>query len=245
MDFIPRYEDSVQISRTQRLRALFEILLLSGVPSSFLAMYCFSFIYGGASQSLLKDPRILALFLIFESGITYSLLFAVLKVHGETMQSIGLHRNRWKSHFIVGLIVVPFLFAVNDIVVWVLQVYLPRYYMKGNPIIDNIRTSQDLALTLVAAIIAGGILEELQRALILNRFSRYLGGAPIGLVLWSIIFGMGHYLQGTQAIVSAGIYSIIFGMLYLLRRSLIAPITAHCIYNTLTLLGYWFYFGHQ
>ena len=135
------------------------------------------------------------------------------------------------------------LFAVNDIVVWVLRVYLPRYYLEGNPVIDNIRTVQDFVLTLVAAIIAGGILEELQRAFILNRFRRYLGGAGIGLVLWSVIFGMGHHIQGTQAIVSAGIYSIIFGILYLLRRSLIAPITAHCIYNTLTLLGYWFYSG--
>jgi len=38
----------------------------------------------------------------------------------------------------------------------------------------------------------------------------------------------------------AAILGFIFGGLYLARKSLIPPITAHAVYNTLALLIYWF-----
>jgi membrane protease YdiL (CAAX protease family) len=38
----------------------------------------------------------------------------------------------------------------------------------------------------------------------------------------------------------AVIYGFAFGAIYLLRKSLIAPMAAHGAYNTLVLLLYWF-----
>ena len=93
---------------------------------------------------------------------------------------------------------------------------------------------------IIAGIVAGGIKEELQRAFILRRFSHHLGGAGIGLVTWSLVFGAGHYSQGVQGMCAASILGFIFGILYLIRGNLILPITAHAVYNTLTLLIYWF-----
>jgi membrane protease YdiL (CAAX protease family) len=92
-------------------------------------------------------------------------------------------------------------------------------------------------------LIAGGIKEELQRAFILTRFREHLGGAGLGLLLWSIGFGAGHYVQGIQGVVIATIYGLIFGIVYILSRSLIAPIIAHSAYDTVVLLAYWFLDG--
>ena len=70
--------------------------------------------------------------------------------------------------------------------------YFPRFYTERNPLMEAIRTPSDLALFLVAAVLAGGIKEELQRAFILTRFRDHLGGAGLGLILWSSAFGAGH-----------------------------------------------------
>ena len=187
----------------------------------------------------MNDLGILPFTLLLAAGIDLLLIIAVLKIHRESIRRIGLHWNRWKSNIAVGLAVVPLLLVVNMAVIWIFQAYLPQYYTEVNPLTENVRTFGQLCLFIITAIFAGGIQEELQRAFILDRFDRYLGGAGVGLVLWSIAFGLNHYVQGAQGIVTAGIFSIIFGSLFLIRRSLLGPIVAHSIYNALILLGYW------
>ena len=62
----------------------------------------------------------------------------------------------------------------------------------------------------------------------------------LGLILWSFAFGAGHYLQGLQGAAAAGLFGLLFGIVYLARGSLVAPIVAHGSYDTAALLGYWF-----
>jgi membrane protease YdiL (CAAX protease family) len=115
--------------------------------------------------------------------------------------------------------------------------------MEHNPLTEIIHSPQQLALFIFSALIAGGIKEEVQRAFILNKFGRYLGGAGVGLVLWSVAFGAAHYVQGIQGIFIAIVYGFLFGVLYLISGSLIAPMVAHGAYDTLALLGYWLFTG--
>ena len=147
---------------------------------------------------------------------------------------------RWKSDFLLGIGLAFLLLVINFGVAFIFQQYLPKYSLQKNPLTEIIQTPQQLALFIFAALIAGGIKEEIQRAFILNRFGRYLGGAGLGLILWSLAFGAGHYVQGVQGITIATIYGFLFGVIYLLRGSLTAPIVAHSAYDTMALLAYWF-----
>jgi len=226
-----------------RLQAFFEILLVSGLISSFLAALIFSAFHGKRVDLLAMDATIVSVFILMEAGITFLLLVVILKAHRETICSLGLLWNRWKSYLLWGLGLVPFFFVINAIVAIAFQTYLPQYYIEQNPLTEMIQTPQQLALFIFAALVAGGIKEELQRAFILNRFRCYLGGAWLGLVLWSLAFGAAHYVQGVQGITIATLYGFIFGLLYLLTGSLIAPIVAHGAYDTLALLAYWFLSG--
>jgi membrane protease YdiL (CAAX protease family) len=228
---------------TDRIQALFEVLLLSGLLSSSLATLPFSAFHRKTLELVTYDAKAASAFVLLEAGITFLILAMVLKAHRETMRSLGLHWDRFKPNLLIGFGLVPFLFLVNAVVVAAFRVYLPRYYIELNPLTDIIRTPQQLALFIFSALVAGGIKEEIQRAFILNRFGRYLGGAGTGLVLWSLAFGAGHYVQGPQGVVTASIYGLIFGMIYLLTGSLIAPIVAHSAYDTLALLVYWFSAG--
>jgi uncharacterized protein len=220
--------------------AVLEVLLLSGIISSSLAYLPFSLFYGKKVNVVASDVNILSAFLLLESIITFLLLAAILGIHGERIRDMGLSWDRWKSHLSLGLALVPILFFINVIGAFVFRVYLPKYYAEQNPLTAIIHTPQQLALFIFAALITGGIKEELQRAFILRRFSRYLGGSGVGLVLWSLAFGAGHYVQGVQGMTVTAILGFAFGVMYLLRKSLIGPIVAHGMYDALVLLLYWF-----
>jgi len=227
-----------------RFQALFEVLLVSGLISSILAALPFSFLLGKNAGLLLRDVRFLSMFLLLESGITFLLLKVVLKAHGETLRGLGWRWDRWRFNLGLGLALVPLLFLINAAVSLVFRVYLPQYYTERNPLMEIIHTPQQLALFIFAALIAGGFKEELQRAFILNKFRRFLGGAAAGLILWSLAFGAGHYVQGVQGVFLASVYGLLFGIVYLMSGSLVAPIVAHGAYDTLALLGYWLFSDH-
>ena len=72
--------------------------------------------------------------------------------------------------------------------------------------------------------IAGGVREEIQRAFILHRFSVWLGGGSLGVVIGSIAFGAGHLVQGYDAALATGLLGVFWGIVYLRRRSVVAPI---------------------
>jgi membrane protease YdiL (CAAX protease family) len=185
--------------------------------------------------------RILSLYLLLESVIAFLILAFLLKLHRETVDELGLRWVAWKRNAAIGLALVPALFLINGIVAFLFKVYLPKYYVEQNPLVQNVHTTQQLGFFVFSALVAGGVKEEIQRAFILNRFRTYLGGAGAGLVLWSLAFGAGHYVQGVQGIVIASLYGFTFGVIYLASGSLIAPIVAHGAYDTLAILAYWFF----
>ena len=243
MDYAPFSAKPSYTRWPNRLQAFIEVLLISGILSSFIAALIFSAVHGENENLFSMNATIVASFILLESGITLLLLVIILKANRETASGLGLHGYRWKSQLLLGLALVPIFFLINMIVGGAFRIFLPEYYIERNPLIDIIQTPQQLALFIFSALIAGGIKEELQRAFILNRFRRYLGGAWLGLVLWSVAFGAGHYVQGVQGITLASLYGLIFGITYLMSGSLIAPIVAHSAYDTVALIAYWFVMG--
>ena len=227
-----------------RVQALFEVILLAGLVSSVLAVLPWAFTASGRA-SLMANVRVMVAYLFLEALITFGLLFLVMMAHGETLKGLGLSWPRWRSNLFLGLMIVPILFFLNIVVSVIFQAYFPAYFLDRNPLTELIHTPQDLILFIGAALIAGGIKEELQRAFILRRFQAYLGGARLGLILWSVAFGLGHAVQGRQGVVAAGIFGLIFGIAYLARGNLIVTMVSHGVYDTAALLGYWFFAAHR
>ncbi len=221
-----------------RFQALFEVFLMSGLFSSFVATVPIA-LHKRGTETLLRDVRTVTSFVLLEAGITFVLLALLLKAHGETLGDLGLRWNRWRSQFIVGIALVPVLFFMNGLVGGFFRLFLPKYFTERNPLMEIIHTPQDLSLFIISVIIAGGVKEELQRAFIINRFRQHLGGAWMGLVLWSVAFGTGHYIQGLQGMVIAGLFGLVFGAVYILRANVIAPMVSHGLYDAAALIGYW------
>lgn len=54
------------------------------------------------------------------------------------------------------------------------------------------------------------------------------------------MFGYGHAVQGIDSALGATFFGMLFGIFYLWRKSMIAPMVAHSVYNSLVLIGHWF-----
>jgi len=217
---------------------------MSGVVSGVLAIVPFLLFRIKDTALLLKNASFISLYLLIDAGITFLILGAILRARRESLESLGLHWENWKRNILLGLALVPLLFLVNAFVAVFFKVFLPQFYLEKNPLTDSIQTPQQLALFILSALVAGGIREEVQRAFIINRFRGYLGGAGLGLVLWSLAFGLLHSVQHAQGIVVATSLGFSFGLMYLVTGSLVAPIIAHSAYDTLALLAYWFFSSH-
>ena len=83
------------------------------------------------------------------------------------------------------------------------------------------------------------MVEELQRIFIFTRFEKWLGrpGLILGIVLSSVMFGVGHLYQGLGIAISTAVSGVIFALVYLRRRSALEPITAHALSDVLAMLG--------
>jgi membrane protease YdiL (CAAX protease family) len=108
-----------------------------------------------------------------------------------------------------------------------------------NPLLEMIRTREDVFFFVTMSVLGGGLGEETVRAFVLQRFERYLGGIALGLLLWSIAFGMMHQIQGLDKAITVGLLGLLLGLIYIWRRDPLAAITAHAGFNVVqTLLAY-------
>ena len=55
----------------------------------------------------------------------------------------------------------------------------------------------------------------------------------VGVILGSAAFGAGHLLQGKDAAIATGALGAFWGVVYLRRRSVIAPVVSHSGFNLL------------
>ncbi len=189
----------------------------------------------------LEQTETLVLAAVLESIFTLLLIGLFLKVHGQSWSSLSPRQRRWPRETWIGLAFLPVLLALLAVVSVVFALFLPDWVTTTNPILDLIRTPRDVALFLAASVFVGGVKEEIQRAFALERFERFLGGAGLGLALWSVFFGVGHFAQGPDNAVKAAGLGLVFGLLYLRRRHLAAPIVCHAAFDILVVVITWWF----
>jgi len=110
--------------------------------------------------------------------------------------------------------------------------------VDANPFESLITSRLDALVLAVLVIVTGGVKEEVQRAFVLHRFDQRLGGARLGLVLYSLVFGAGHVVQGYDVAVVTALLGLAWGALFLWRRSLVAASVSHAGFNAAQVLQF-------
>ena len=152
----------------------------------------------------------------------------------ETPAAVFLGHRPVAGEVARGLALVPLIIlGVGSLVLGIRQIAPWMQTVDRNPLEDFIGTPMHTAIFLVVVVIAGGVREELQRAFILHRFEQSLGGARIGLIVFSVVFGLLHLTQGVDVAVAIGVLGFVWGVIFLRRRSAVLPMTNHAAFNAL------------
>jgi membrane protease YdiL (CAAX protease family) len=218
--------------------AIAEILLCSSVPTQIAIGTVLRLIGLGSGDTDAQFSLLFVLVLsIADTILLIGLMVVLTRAHGDSVRMLWLGNRPVAAEVRLGVLLIPLVFLMVVILLNVLRLAAPWLHnVPTNPLEQLAATPGQATIFAVVAILAGGVREELQRAFLLQRFVRYLGGPVVGVVALSVAFGAGHYVQGWDAVITTGLLGAFWAMLYLRRHSAVAPIVSHSGFNTLEVL---------
>ena len=217
----------------QRLTALVEVVLCSGFPTQLLLIGVLAVLgLAAIDESGTLSLRYIFLLSMADTVLLLWLIFYFLRRNREHPAEVFLGTRPRRRELHLGLFLTPVVLGAALGSVSLLHYLWPGLRnVPENPFEALLGSPWNAAVFALVAVVAGGVREELQRAFILRRFERHLGGGAVGLVVFSLAFGLGHALQGWDAAVVTGLLGLGWGVVYLVRRSVVSTIVSHAGFN--------------
>lgn len=217
----------------ERFLALFEVFLISGFPTQVLlvaTLHSFGMAMKTADGGM--SPRFVFTVSLVDAVLVVGLVVMLLHARRESVRQVLIGRGRVLREVLFGVALIPVVFLLVISVMVLVLTYAPSLRnVPRNPLEDLIRSRFDAVIFAIVVMIAGGVREEFQRGFIVHRFEGFLGGGAVGVLLYGILFGLGHFEQGWDASVVTGTLGVLWGLVYLRRRSIIAPMVSHAGFN--------------
>jgi membrane protease YdiL (CAAX protease family) len=170
------------------------------------------------------------------------LVVVLLQRTGDEPREVLFGGRPWLREAVAGVWQVPLVFLVTlSLGMAILTVAPSLHNVERNPLEALLASPVDTLVFAVVAVVAGGLREEMQRAFVLTRFRQSLGGATLGLAIFSVVFGVGHLLQGYDAAIITGALGLLWGISYLRRGSIVAPLVSHAVFNLIEVVRFGFF----
>jgi membrane protease YdiL (CAAX protease family) len=219
-----------------RLQALGEMALCSSLPTQFAIGKTFELAgwsLQDAEGTLQLGP--VAALILLDTVALVSLMVVFMRARGERPSALWLGTRPVAGEVLTGILHTPIVFSIAAALLLTIRALMPELHNVGVNPLEALAgdTAQEAVLLASVSIVAGGVREELQRAFLLDRFERYLGPPWLGVVLLSIAFGAGHVMQGWDAAIAIGAMGAFWAVVYLRRRSSVAPMVSHGLFNSL------------
>jgi uncharacterized protein len=226
-----------------RLVAALEILACSGAPTQLVlaAVLSAAGVAAFDGQGQLSARFVVAVSLL-DAVAVVGLAAWFLHAHGERFSQVMFGHRPTGAEGLRGLLHVPIVFLIASTAMFSIDRLVPGLHnVAKNPFEGLIRSPGDALIFVVVAVVGGGVREEVQRAFILHRFDRHLGGGAVGLAISSAGFGLGHIIQGRDVAVTTALLGAFWGVVYLRRRSVVATVVSHSGFNAAEIFRYTFY----
>jgi membrane protease YdiL (CAAX protease family) len=213
-----------RLSRTEQLLEVVVFLFLI-VPSMVFSL----FVIQQAQLSFV----LVALSTIFRDLGLVALILFFLWRNGEPLTHIGWTlRNVWRDLLLgIGLFIPTFFAtgwldsALRAIGLSAPSAPLPAFLSPSGPV--------QVLLAFILVVVVAIAEETIFRGYLLLRFKAVTERTSAAVILSAIIFSLGHGYEGSAGVVTVGVMGIIFALVYLWRRSLVAPITMHFLQDFL------------
>ena len=204
---------------------------LTGLLLTFLSYGTF------ATAQLLRhwQPDRNLLLMPAETGLRLAMVvftFVLGSLSGVPAAQLGWTLNQWRPQLLIGLgwgvaLATIFYWTTR----WLLQHGGERYYSAVVIHAITPKTNRELVAVLLAMIPVVLLEEMLFRSLLIGGFQILLP-APMLVIGWGIFFGALHSPQGRWGMIGAGLAGILLGMLFLYTGSVVAPLVAHYVANS-------------
>jgi membrane protease YdiL (CAAX protease family) len=223
-----------------RIVALLEVLICSDVPTQ-LALGATFTAFGYSPFGATGQLRVgyVATLSLLDTVALVGLILLFLYAHGERPRDVFLGKRPIRSEVALGILLTLAAIAIAiGVLAFILKFAPSLRTVEHNPLQALLRSPRDAWLFAFVVIVAGGVREEIQRAFLLQRFRVWLGGGMVGVIVTSAVFGAGHALQGADAIIATALLGAFWGVIYLRRGSIVAPMVSHAGFDLLQIVHY-------
>lgn len=216
-----------------RGRAVAEAVLCSSYPTQIVAAAMLATAgLAGTSGNGTINPTFLIAVSLLDATLVVALIVYLLRRRGESVAAVMLGTASWGREAIVGAaLVLPVTFGVAALVVTVRALWPSLQNVPVNPMTALMADPDRVVMFAVVVVFAGGVREEMQRAFQLHRLAPAVVPGGTALLLTSITFGLGHTLQGYDVAIATFGLGLLWGAMWLRRRSIVAPAVCHALFN--------------
>lgn len=214
-----------------RKRQLLEVLvfLFLIVPSLVLSFL--------APQELKAGFNLVAWGTILRDLSLVCLLAYLLRQDGEPMARLGWHARDVSKEVAIGLLLFFPLLAGTSL----LAQYLRGIGFSGQPKslggFLTPQTAPQFVLAFVLVLVVAVVEETIFRGYLILRFESLTRSRIAAVLLSSAIFSVGHGYEGTAGVATVGVLGVAFAVVYLWRRSLVAPIVMHFMQDFIAIVA--------
>jgi membrane protease YdiL (CAAX protease family) len=217
--------------------AAIQVILTCGIPSQIAAaamlvpLMRIDLLSPGALDRI-NSLEFVATMQLVDTAIIAMMIRVFLELSGEDSRTVFLGQRPLLKETLRGLALVPVIFVGVACLVALIRLVAPWLHtVKESPIQAYMTNPFDASIFLVVVMLGGGVKEELIRAFILHRFDQGLGGIRLGLALFSIMFGLLHFDQGWDVALAIGALGLVWGLIYMKRRSAWINMVSHAGFN--------------
>jgi membrane protease YdiL (CAAX protease family) len=170
-------------------------------------------------------------------AIVLGVILVLLRSGGESLRSLGFRPARSMPDIVRGAGYGAVVFVVLNVgLSSILGSLMPSDHAGvAGSLTAFFRDPAHLLVWIPVGVVAGGLVEEIERAFVLTRFERWAGrpGLYAGLAFGSAMFGVAHLYQSRSSAISAAVSGLAFGLVYLRRRSGLEAAACHAFADVL------------
>jgi membrane protease YdiL (CAAX protease family) len=214
-----------------RREQLIEVLIFLFLIGPSLAL---SFLPGGTSNisfaveataTILRDLSLLAL------------IFFFLWRNREAIATIGWNARRLIVDVVIGvLLFIPMFFGAAWLESFLVNIGFSVPPPSNSSGITPANTTVDVLLAVLLVIVVAITEETIFRGYLIKRFASVIGSPAVALLLASVVFAVGHGYEGSAGVLTVGAMGLVFGIVYMWRKSLVAPMTMHFLQDLLAIV---------
>ena len=151
---------------------------------------------------------------------------------GQPLSSMGWTTRKMGKEIAVGAILYPAMLVVLALLSLLLSA-LGLTTNASRPGFLDPRTPAQISLGVVLVAVVAIAEETIFRGYLLLRLRELAHGIVPAIAISSLVFAFGHMYEGISGVIVVGTMGLVFALVYVWRKSLVAPIVMHALQDLL------------